>query len=118
MIVPRGIFGVALTNLVRIEHAQSGAFKPPDRVPSRDGMREVSSLSSSAEQQQLGRLPRVCNSGRYPPEAILLCFPVKMVEAELSLRCGISNIASIWRRHWERSNGNPNHHGPQWRYSA
>jgi hypothetical protein len=74
MIVPRGIFGVALTILVRMEHAQSGAFKPPDRVPSRDGMREVSSLSSSVEQQQLGRSPRVCNSGRYPPQAILLCF--------------------------------------------
>jgi len=105
MIVPRGIFGVALTILVRIEHAQSGAFKPPDHVPSRDGMREVSSLSSSA-------------SGGYRPLLILLCFPVKMVEAELSLRCGISNIASIWRQHWERSNGNPNHHGPQRRYSA
>jgi uncharacterized membrane protein len=26
MIVPRGIFGVALTILVRIEHAQSGAW--------------------------------------------------------------------------------------------
>jgi hypothetical protein len=59
MIVPRGIFGVALTILVRTEHAQSGAFKPPDHVPSRDGTREMRSLGSSAEQQQLGRSPRV-----------------------------------------------------------
>jgi hypothetical protein len=71
MIVPRGIFGVALTILVRIEHARSGTFKPPEHVPSRDGMCEVSSLSSSAEQQQLGRARRGCNSGRYPPQACL-----------------------------------------------
>jgi hypothetical protein len=41
----------------------------------------------------------VQQEGDITPEAISLCFPVRMVEAELFLRCGISNIASIWRQH-------------------